>query len=79
MLACPSQYIHQCINRELDGFLVDYVGYTWPADSEDLCRFSLPQFRLYNPFGVNQRAVFASKQRELLPSMPMPRMITCGF
>jgi len=28
---------------------------------------------------VNQRAVFASKQRELLPTVLMPGSITCGL
>ena len=30
-------------------------------------------------YSVNQRAVFASKQRELLPTVLMPSLITCGL
>ena len=43
VLTCPSQHVHQCINGEFNGLLVDYVGNSRTCYAQDFRGFCLLQ------------------------------------
>jgi hypothetical protein len=49
VFACPCQHVHQCVNGEFNGLLIDYIGNTRTCHAEDFRSFSLLELLRFNP------------------------------